>query len=234
MESIRVSEHFYSIQGEGPSVGVPAVFLRLQGCNLDCGQVSGTWSCDTATVWKKGTKNDIGTFFKEFWKTYEIPFQNKAHLIITGGEPLLQQDSLVEFLNLFEVMPTVEVETNGTLKPTRSLANLISQWNVSPKLSNSGEPYSKRIKKEALDWFKGQSNAIFKFVVSGSTDIIEIETNFRWLKNHPIRQKYLMPAADTKVELENHYEAIIEIAKTNGYSLSQRFHISMWDQTTGV
>ena len=53
MNTIRVSEYFYSIQGEGLTVGVPAVFLRLQGCNLDCGSSGGSWVCDTEAVWNK-------------------------------------------------------------------------------------------------------------------------------------------------------------------------------------
>ena len=55
-----------------------------------------------------------------------------------------------------------------------------------------------------------------------------------WLKKLPIRQKYLMPAADNKDDLERLYPRIIEHSKQYGFSLGQRFHISMWNQTTGI
>ena len=76
-----------------------------------------------------------------------------AHLIITGGEPLLQQEGLIEWLSAFEKKPFIEVETNGTILPKTKLSTFIGQWNVSPKLSNSGETITKRLKQDAMDWF---------------------------------------------------------------------------------
>ena len=71
----------------------------------------------------------------------------------------------------------------------------------------------------------------FKFVIRNASDINEINSSF-WLKKLPIRQKYLMPAADNKDDLERLYPRIIEHSKQYGFSLGQRFHISMWNQTT--
>ena len=234
MSSIRVSEHFYSIQGEGPTVGVPAVFLRLQGCNLDCGRKGGSWTCDTEEVWKSGSKYNIVDFFQVFYGKYVKAFKSGAHLVITGGEPLLQQQAIISLLQLFEFKPTVEIETNGTIMPITSLGQYINQWNVSPKLSNSGEPCTKRINQKSLTWFLNQPNVIFKFVVSSEYDINEIEKHFPNIKRLPIRQKFIMPAADNRFDLHQSYESIIDLAKRKGFSLSQRFHITLWDQTTGV
>ena len=153
MTTLRVSEHFYSIQGEGPSVGIPSVFVRLQGCNLDCGASGGDWRCDTEAVWKRGEKHDIGSLFNQIINNYQSAFKLGSHLIITGGEPLLQQHALIEWLSLFKIKPFVEIETNGTIIPTNGLDALVDQWNASPKLSNSGEPTNKRIHQDALDWF---------------------------------------------------------------------------------
>ena len=147
-----------------------------------------------------------------------------AHLIITGGEPLLQQEGLIEWLSAFEKKPFIEVETNGTILPKTKLSTFIGQWNVSPKLSNSGETITKRLKQDAMDWFLNQERAIFKFVVSDQRDVEEISNSFSKLKTLPIRRKYLMPAADTKNTLESKYKEIIQLAKKEGFSLSQRFH----------
>ncbi len=234
MIGIRVSEHFFSIQGEGPTVGVPAVFLRLQGCNLDCGQAGGTWTCDTSEVWKQGSKYDIKSFFESFWKCYKEPFLNGAHLIITGGEPLLQQQAIVDLINQFEQKPIIEIETNGTIIPIEPLSVLINQWNISLKLSNSGEPHARRIKKQCIDWFIEKNNTVYKFVISNQNDIDELEREFPWIKNTSIRQKYLMPAADNKSDLNIQYESVIELAKKRGYTLGQRFHIALWNQKTGI
>lgn len=231
---IRVSESFYSIQGEGPTVGVPAVFIRLQGCNLNCGSQSGDWVCDTVDVWKQGMGHSVMEYANEIFKKYESVFINGAHLVITGGEPLLQQKPVIELIKYFPIKPVIEIETNGTIKPDPELIPFINQWNVSPKLANSGESTEKRIHQDALEWFSKSDHAIFKFVVSKEADLIEINQTFPWLKQIPIRQKFIMPAADSKEKLHNTYLQTIEWAKTKGFSLSQRFHLTMWDQTTGV
>lgn len=234
MTTLRVSEHFYSIQGEGPSVGTPAVFLRMQGCNLDCGHLGGTWRCDTEAVWKKGTPQPIPTFFDSFMAQYHAAFDAGAHLIITGGEPLLQQGALIEWLSLFNDLPFIEVETNGTICPKNPLQHMVSQWNVSLKLSNSGEKKTKRITQDAIDWFANTNNAIYKFVVFDPHDIDDIFATFGWVNDVPITRRFLMPAADSKAAVESLYPTVIEWCKNRGFCLGQRFHLSVWNQTTGV
>jgi len=234
MKTLRVSEHFYSIQGEGPTVGVPAIFIRLQGCNLNCGDAGGDWVCDTIDVWKNGTAHAINDWQDYFLKEYQQPLSLGAHIIITGGEPLLQQTALIDWLSTFKHQPFIEVETNGTIIPQPKLSRYINQWNVSPKLSNSGESMSRRLKHDALQWFLMNDRSIFKFVISSDKDIEEIRTLCSIINAWPIRKKYLMPAADSKIKLETIYPSIIDICKTHGFSLSQRFHLSIWDQTTGV
>lgn len=54
---LNVSEKFLSIQGEGRTTGIPAIFLRLSGCNLLC--KSSNWICDSIEVWRKGTKTSF-------------------------------------------------------------------------------------------------------------------------------------------------------------------------------
>ena len=75
--SLRVSEVFFSTQCEGVSTGIPAIFIRLTGCNLMCGGPGGslmkqgkaTWWCDTEAVWKLGNEmsnDELIDKFKEF------------------------------------------------------------------------------------------------------------------------------------------------------------------------
>ena len=148
---LAVSEMFYSIQGEGVSVGQPSVFFRLKGCNLMCGgygtqitkQLSNgaTWRCDTIETWMKGeklTKKQIC----EHWVAngWIEKLKEGAHLIITGGEPLLQQVEIISFLEYLEtkysVVPFIEIETNGTISAISELDQRVSQYNVSLKLTS--------------------------------------------------------------------------------------------------
>jgi 7-carboxy-7-deazaguanine synthase len=138
--TLAVSEIFESIQGEGPSVGVPSVFLRLALCNLRCS------FCDTPYTWD----------FKRFDRRAEVHEMKVAevrdrvlamrarNLVVTGGEPLLQREALAALL---AELPghTVEVETAGTLLPGDALDACVTQWNVSPKLTSSENPEHRRI-----------------------------------------------------------------------------------------
>ncbi|MCD6047715.1 MAG: hypothetical protein K0S08_1362 [Gammaproteobacteria bacterium] len=106
-ERLVVSEMFYSLQGEGPTVGRPAVFLRLAACNLECSgfsyrapETGEHLGCDTKLVWKKGKPYTFEQMIHE-WQTqgWLNTFIHGAHLIITGGEPLLQQEKVAGFLS---------------------------------------------------------------------------------------------------------------------------------------
>ena len=109
-DSLVISEKFYSIQGEGQTMGVPSVFVRLAGCNILC--QSDSWTCDSIEVWKKGTK----TPFEEVLTEEEVDkLKSGAHLIFTGGEPLLQDNISKFMLRQLPKFKEVQVESNGIL-----------------------------------------------------------------------------------------------------------------------
>ena len=157
LQKIAVSEYFYSLQGEGRTMGIPAIFLRLTGCNLMCGgkgvekdgqmRDGATWICDTIDVWMKGTSFTFPELVQELNKTTNFVQRLKTgvHLVITGGEPLLQEKRIVQFLEYLEqehnLVPIIEIETNATFLPSPALAKRVQYWNTSPKLSNSGMAY---------------------------------------------------------------------------------------------
>jgi len=98
-----VSEIFRSLQGEGKSQGRPCTFIRLTGCNLRC-----AW-CDTAYAHQGGEEMSITEVLDRVW------LQNGKQICITGGEPLLQHEAVLELLKKFSLHGyTVEIETNGT------------------------------------------------------------------------------------------------------------------------
>lgn len=227
--TLNVSEVFYSIQGEGPSIGTPAVFLRLQGCNLLC---DGKWRCDTINIWKKGSK----TPFNAILPTEFINHLKKgAHLVITGGEPLLYQDVLPDFIDSLNIPNLyIEIETNGTQTASRKMLKKVSQWNISPKLSNSGITAEKRMNSYAIESFKESSNAFFKFVISDESDVSEILKE--WIYPFKLNQNtiFLMPGADTREKLHKTGKLVAELAKRYGFRYSTRLQIELWNRATGV
>ena len=232
MSSDRV---FYSIQCEGSTVGHPAVFFRVAGCTLDC-----KW-CDTAAVWKNSTPMT----FEEIWelmKPYLSYLDAGAHLILTGGSPLRQQNAIASFLYWVREHHDaaqrwyIECETEGVLAP-ESLQTLVAQWNVSPKLSNSGMAFERRFKIDVLRIHSSVGHSIFKFPVDVldkvQEQLDEIEAIIAMARIHR-PNVWLMPVCDTR---ETHRVALplaIEIAKNYGFCVSPRLHLEIWDKTTGV
>ena len=169
-DRLLVSEIFESVQGEGVSLGVPSVFLRLAHCNLRCG-----W-CDTKYTWDWHTY-DIRKEVREYSLDQTVDTLQRLrprNLVVTGGEPLLQQTALVSLLRRLGRDWTSEVETAGTLVPDAQLTAIITRWNVSPKLGNSGNPTDKRLRPEALRAFAALPNASFKFVLAATADLAEV------------------------------------------------------------
>jgi 7-carboxy-7-deazaguanine synthase len=235
--TLIVAEVFYSIQGEGQTVGIPSVFLRLGGCNLLC--KSDTWVCDTIDVWKKGRAKQFQHVLGDEQDAIDRMsyLSMGAHLVITGGEPLMQQEAIVDYLNWFRsyyrFTPIVEIETNGTITPNQHLLDKVDYWNVSPKLKNSGMPFSRRVNEAALISIQTFGrNKIFKFVISKEEDLVfDIGDEYGFIQPENIM---LMPAGDSVESLANVRIDVAEICKRYCYRFSDRLHISLWNKKTGV
>ena len=225
---MQINEIFKSIQGEGPNFGKPAIFLRTAQCNLKC-----TW-CDTKYTWDwknydyaKEVKEMTIEEIKEQLLDYEI-----KHLVITGGEPLLQQDDIADLLSFLKPDFYVEIETNCTILPNKMLTDLVDQWNVSPKTENSGNPLELYENDECYYFFANQENCFFKYVVEDETDIPEIK-KFVTKYKIPEKRVQLMTQASTKEEISMKEKSISELAKLHNFSFSPRLHVAMWGSQRG-
>lgn len=214
--NILVNEIFYSIQGEGPNVGKPSIFLRLGGCNLAC-----TW-CDSKFTWDpKVADNKLASISDIINKIKKYPCK---HVVITGGEPMLQQDKLRMIITKLPGY-TFEIETNGSIEC--KISDILEQINCSPKLKNSGNaPYSLKI---------GPTNpkAVFKFVVQKKEDLKEIKVYVR--QNKIDKSKiYLMPEGVNKKVIQERSQWLVEICKKEGYNFTSRLHILLYDDKRAV
>lgn len=146
---LSISELFGpTIQGEGIWAGKPSLFLRLNHCNLNCAFRNGS-ICDTPyTSYDPEHKLppiEATELAETIWNTLRDHPQTE-HLVITGGEPMMQQRGLIEMLDALSdwyqynqnlSFPLCTIETNGTYVPSPALSKHISLWSVSPKLSTS-------------------------------------------------------------------------------------------------
>lgn len=242
MKKLAVSEVFYSIQGEGKTVGIPSVFVRLGGCNLMCGgmgtQFDGElhngaeFRCDTVEVWMKATSKELHEILPQ---DCVEAIRNGAHVILTGGEPTMQQAGLYEFISY--VKTTInqnayfEVETNGTIMPNEFLLEQIDLWNCSPKLRNSGMDNAMTYKPDVIKELN-KKNTIFKFVVNSDKEWEEIERDYLPIVD---REKiYLMPAGENQELLNENKQRVVELAKDKYLNFTTRLHIEIWNKKTGV
>ena len=246
---LAISETFLSVQGEGPYTGMPALFLRLKGCNLLCGgagtvkskkpEGDATWRCDTIEVWKSGSTVSINTLCKRWTENGWLDaLKSGTHLIITGGEPLLQragiQAMLHHFESKFQFIPFVEIETNGTVPPCELANQPNCYFNVSPKLQNSGTAMEDRYHPETLRKFKHTGRTCFKFVVSSEQDINEIETLYVNPLGLTKEEVLIMPGADHREHLNQLLPNVAKWGNKHGFNICTRLHIHAWNQKTGV
>jgi 7-carboxy-7-deazaguanine synthase len=228
-DSLKVSELFVSLQGEGPSLGQPCVFLRLAGCNLHCS------FCDTKYTW------DFQTYRYEDEVRVrpvadvasEIAASGQPRLVLTGGEPLIQRRGLERLLALLPSTLVVEVETNGTFLPGEALAARVDQWNVSPKLRSAGDPEDARIVRGALSALVATDRAHFKFVLEQPDEATEALSLCADL-GVPNSRVSFMPQATTRDELRARAPSISREALTRGVRYSTRLHVELWDGQRGV
>ena len=103
MNQLRITEIFYSLQGEARTVGNPTVFIRLTGCPLRCQY------CDTAYAFSGGTLRNIDDIIEE------VASYNPRYITITGGEPLAQANCLTLLSRLCDLNAEISLETSGAL-----------------------------------------------------------------------------------------------------------------------
>lgn len=232
-----VSEIFYSLQGEGSTAGKPSVFLRLAGCNLLC--QSEKWECDTLALWQKGkwmsladVKTEILNVIKDVRQQVRHP--DNIQLVVTGGEPLLQFESLVSLLGILP-FSRVEIETNGTKRPLYFERGVPAelQYNVSPKLNSSGIEKDKRINIANLSYLNKLCLVIFKFVLFDSDDVTEALSIIKEV-DIPQRQVYFMPAGKSQDELEQTKRFVWQTCMDYGFNYSPRLQIDLFNTKTGV
>lgn len=228
IKRLRISEIFRSLQGEGPTTGSPATFLRLAACNLRCRY------CDTPYTWD----------FERFDVAREVRSQTieqvaaellvhcQDRLVVTGGEPLLQQPALAQ---LFKSLPdslAVEVETNGTILPIEPLWGRVTQWNVSPKLALSGMPADERIILPVLTAFAAREQAYLKLVVAEPSDMQEgdrLIDELAW----PGHRVVWMPEGTSAQRLSLRGRWVAEQAVARGQQFSTRLQVLLWGDERG-
>lgn len=230
---ILVNEMFGpTFAGEGPSIGQPCVFLRSALCNQRC-----TW-CDTAYTW------DFKRFdrAKEVHPTapdavvkrlQELAGDSVRMLVISGGEPMLQQDRLVPVVANLGTAWWVEVETAGTVTPDPHFDPWVARYNVSPKLENSGNPLELRYRPDVLRALADSGRAVFKFVCRGPDDFPEVDALVKrvGIDAHHV---YIMPEGVSTADLETHTRAIWAPSLERGWNLTTRLQIVGWGATRGI
>jgi len=218
---MQVAEVFYSIQGEGVTAGLPAVFVRLQGCTVGC-----SW-CDTKYSWdpEAGSAVDLDALVEE------VSAYPCRRVVLTGGEPLESPSFALLLKTLAGRGFSIEVETSGTVPPPPSVDRSI-QWNVSLKLAGSDVVEARRVNPDAIRAFLAR-DAWWKFVVTSDADVAEV---LRLAERFalPRARILLQPEAVHREDLLERSRWVVEACKLHGFAFSPRLHVLLWGAKRGV
>jgi 7-carboxy-7-deazaguanine synthase len=223
-----IAETFSSIQGEGVLVGVPSFFIRTSGCNLRC-----RW-CDTPyTSWvPEGDRRDIEALLAE------VAASDLRHVVVTGGEPLLQRQIGELTERLAEDGRHVTVETAGTVAPPFH-CDLLS---LSPKTGNSDPPGRFRGRHQGL---RSSSKTIrsllatfphyqLKFVVDDPDDLGEILSVIESCGPVEPDKVFLMAQGRTADEVAQRATAVAALCLEHGFRYTPRLHLDLFGGGRGV
>lgn len=210
---IKISEIFYSIQGEGLLAGRPSVFIRLAGCPLRCKFCDTSYALDSSAG-KKMTIAEIKKQVKKYKPKY---------IVITGGEPMISPDLPLLCKSLKNCHITIE--TSGIKFLPRLKCNLMS---ISPKLSNAYLKKSDKKRYLRIDQLKKlikEYNYQFKFVVEKAKDIAEVKQIIKVLKIIDCSKVLLMPQAKNLSQYLNRSPLAARLCKESGFTFSPRLQL---------
>ena len=238
------------VQGEGPHVGEPTIFLRLAGCNLACGGRQGDgahgWVCDSAYTWnwpkydreKEVHPMAIEAVLDQLQEMRTDPVNGDQiplpHVVtVSGGEPLLQQAAVRELMKLAEQRDVAlqwDFETNGTVDWNGRWRDPEPRTIVcSPKLPGSGNPRS-ALRHDVLTRLAAKG-AFFKFVISGGPDHEMDWAAAEEIMQHarvPRDRVFMMPEGLTAEAVAKHSGPLMERCAISGYRFSPRLHITAY------
>jgi 7-carboxy-7-deazaguanine synthase len=226
---MRISEIFYSLQGEGFLAGLPSVFIRLAGCPLRC-----RW-CDTKYAWDESAGQDYG--IAEIIET--IQKWPCRFVVITGGEPMTNPDLPQLAQQLKTAGKHITIETAGIVFVPDLPCDLMS---ISPKLTNSTPEDLKlaaihedsRLDIAVLRKLIDSYNYQLKFVVDGEADLAEIQQTIKTIGKVDLEKVMLMPQAATRNELLVKSPMVAEMCKSTGFTLCQRLQVLLWNNQKGT
>lgn len=243
---VRVSSDgvFYTLQGEGPLLGVPSVFVRLDTCNLKCKW--GDTLCDAHyTSWTpSGTVEPLEVLRARVREMMHV--KRCRNLVITGGEPALQP-AVISALTRDAHAPIaprhVTVETNGTRHGSWALdVDLIC---ISPKLASSTPVGTKFESAHARNRWNPDVVSLlidtardyyFKFVIDTEDDIAEVARMLESVGQVlPDPEHVLfMPQGITPQELWERGRWLAEWCKEHGVRFTPRLQVDLWGNTPGT
>lgn len=209
---MRVSEIFYSIEGEGKRAGLPCVFVRFHGCNLHCNYCDSRYACE-------GDDYGVMTHLEVI---HQILQHDCNRVTLTGGEPLLQPGMQLLLRNLDALGCSVNVETNGT-QPLLHHGLEHVFYTVDYKTHASGE--SHRMNPETFESL--QPKDVLKFVVGSIQDLeqaIEVVEKYQ-----PPCAVYVSPVFG-KIDAAS-IVAFIKKHKLTNWRVQLQLHKYIWEPT---
>ena len=224
--TMPVCERFVSLQGEGIWLGVPSAFLRFAGCNLAC-----RW-CDTPYASRAPLEcESIPMAELVAWATADPAVR---HVVLTGGEPMLQP-MLPELARQLAARDRkVTIETNGTIPPAGIACDLAS---LSPKLRNSGHggpSVSPCPPPVARQWL-AHCPCQLKFVIQEERDLDDVREFLGELdRGVQPEHVFLMPEGRRPEEIAARTEMLVRFCLETGFRYGRRLQLDLFGDTRGT
>jgi 7-carboxy-7-deazaguanine synthase len=246
-------------QGEGKLLGTSCLFIRTSGCNLRCAWVGADGNgspCDTPYSSHHPEKNMIEV--DDVVKLVHANIGKMKHVVVSGGEPTMQQGLSELLVKLQSLGLHTTIETNATIF-NANIARYTNLVSMSPKLAsstphqpnleNTGIAYSehwarkhdaKRRNIEAIQQYidyaiRYGNDFQLKFVVQNPMDIVEIETDFlAHLSGVAADDVVLMPEGTSSDMLADRSYWAIEAAVERGWRFTPRLHIELFGKARAV
>ncbi|MEW2545131.1 7-carboxy-7-deazaguanine synthase QueE [Streptomyces sp. NPDC047002] len=197
--------------------------------------------CDTPYTWDWQGISDSGISYDPKVELHRRPVSEVADelmglgvglVVISGGEPLSQQARLLPLVDILRDAGTeVEFETNGTRVPDSRLVRPGVRFNVSPKLSHSGDPAERRIVPQALTRFAATPGTTFKFVCRTTADLDEVAS---LVSDFGIESVWIMPEGQSPHDIDKHMQELVSSVIDRGWNVTTRLHTLVWGQKRGV